>query len=257
MSYALTSKLLRAYDGPRTALPVLLVLADHADDSGVAWPSVQTIADRARISKRQARGHLSALAEAGWIRLVGSRKGGRAQVAKWRVVIKTASERRKPASAFPTPERRKPASQKGGSPPPPKQSENLSTERERRNATAKAHPKPRQTTAAEASLSDPVMVPMEWQAEAQRLRTDLTADQIQTSYTTFKDHHPGQQAIGRWRIWIRRENPARNNPGGSRHGGTRYAPGTMGAWLQGSDHETTDEAFPETIIESTARTVPD
>lgn len=60
----------RVWDDTRfrgTELLVLLCLADHANDNGICWPSVATIARRARCSKRQAFRHLKALEDEGWI----------------------------------------------------------------------------------------------------------------------------------------------------------------------------------------------
>lgn len=86
MSFKLTAAILRSYGGPRASLPVLLYLADRADAQGIAWPSVATIAAACRLTERQVKRHLSALADTGYLHLVGSRKGGRALSTHWMVV---------------------------------------------------------------------------------------------------------------------------------------------------------------------------
>src|ERR1700760_4485116 len=55
-------------------LLVLLALADHARDDGVCWPSIRTIAAKARVEKRSAQRILRRLIEKGLVELVT--KGG-------------------------------------------------------------------------------------------------------------------------------------------------------------------------------------
>ena len=57
-------------------LLVLLALADFANDQGECWPSMPVLADKARLTERQARKVLNKLALAGEIRRVRS-NGGR------------------------------------------------------------------------------------------------------------------------------------------------------------------------------------
>lgn len=51
----------------QTTLLVLLCLADMANDDGVCWPSVETIARRSRVSPRWVRDVLVELETAGWV----------------------------------------------------------------------------------------------------------------------------------------------------------------------------------------------
>lgn len=51
---------------------VMLALADHCSDDGVAWPSVERIALKSSVSKRTAQRTLKALEAADWL----ARKGG-------------------------------------------------------------------------------------------------------------------------------------------------------------------------------------
>jgi len=55
--------------GPRdqTQAFVMLSLADHADQDGVSWPSIDTIAHEARTSRSSAIRALSSLVDAGWL----------------------------------------------------------------------------------------------------------------------------------------------------------------------------------------------
>jgi len=70
-------------------LLVLLALADFADDQNNAWPSVETLAAKARMKERNARYVLRRLEEAGEIELIseGGRVGGRARAATYHVTI--------------------------------------------------------------------------------------------------------------------------------------------------------------------------
>ena len=53
---------------------VALILADHADADGICWPSYRRIAERACLSERTVRRHVSALVDAGVLQKV--RTGG-------------------------------------------------------------------------------------------------------------------------------------------------------------------------------------
>ena len=55
-------------------LLVLLALADHARDDGLCWPSIRTIAAKARVEERSAQRILRRLIENGLVELVS--KGG-------------------------------------------------------------------------------------------------------------------------------------------------------------------------------------
>ena len=57
-------------------LLVMLALADFANDEGESWPSMPVLADKARLSERQARKVLDKLEQAGEIRRIRS-NGGR------------------------------------------------------------------------------------------------------------------------------------------------------------------------------------
>lgn len=52
----------------KSKLLVLLALADHADDDGVCWPSIETIAVKARCSVSWVYEALNELERAGWVR---------------------------------------------------------------------------------------------------------------------------------------------------------------------------------------------
>lgn len=46
---------------------VLIILADYADDNGVCWPSMETIARKALVTERGARGIIRRLESAGYL----------------------------------------------------------------------------------------------------------------------------------------------------------------------------------------------
>lgn len=62
---------------------VLLAIADFCDDSGMCWPSVASIAQKARMSERNARRIIRALQDAGWLDIEEQR--GRNQTNRYRV----------------------------------------------------------------------------------------------------------------------------------------------------------------------------
>jgi hypothetical protein len=70
----------RVWDETRfkgTDLLILLCLADHANDDGLCWPSYQTLAKRARCSRRQAIRCVQKLSAEGWVRIEHVRIGDR------------------------------------------------------------------------------------------------------------------------------------------------------------------------------------
>lgn len=67
-------------------LLILLCLADHANDAGVCWPSMQRLADRARIDRRNVVTHIRDLEAIGYLEI--TRKPG--GVNTYRVIAKPA-----------------------------------------------------------------------------------------------------------------------------------------------------------------------
>ena len=67
MSIRLTSQVWDSGRYEQTALLVLLTLADQANDEGVCWPAVSTIAARARCSARYVRTLLGQFEKDGWL----------------------------------------------------------------------------------------------------------------------------------------------------------------------------------------------
>lgn len=66
--------------GPKDATDrlVLLAIADHSDDDGVAYPSMAGIAQKACLTERGARGVVRRLETSGWLRTkVGGGRGGK------------------------------------------------------------------------------------------------------------------------------------------------------------------------------------
>jgi len=66
---------------------VLLALADRADDGGVAWPSMATMATRCGLSAKQVRRHIRALVHRGLIGVLSGGKGGRATTPKYKLLL--------------------------------------------------------------------------------------------------------------------------------------------------------------------------
>lgn len=51
----------------KTTLLILLCMADHANDEGVCWPAIPTLAKKARCSERWARDIVAELEQKGWL----------------------------------------------------------------------------------------------------------------------------------------------------------------------------------------------
>ena len=52
---------LENYDGDPTRKLIYLILANHANDQGICWPSIDTVAQQANVSRSQAFRHIAAL----------------------------------------------------------------------------------------------------------------------------------------------------------------------------------------------------
>lgn len=78
----------QGYNGPRYLLLPLLALADFADDLGVCWPSVGTVARKSRLSRRRTQQALHELVAGGFVivktRSVGGPPGA---TTRYRVAI--------------------------------------------------------------------------------------------------------------------------------------------------------------------------
>lgn len=64
---------------------VMLKFCDHANDEGIAWPSVAKLAQAACISERQAQRVMKRLAAEGYLEIVGNEKGGAGNSRVYRV----------------------------------------------------------------------------------------------------------------------------------------------------------------------------
>src|SRR5437667_5126963 len=85
MSIAVTSAIWQSGRFKGTELLVLLALADFSDDKGVSWPSVMTLARKARVSRRTAQRMINRLAKQGV--LVISNRGGGRRTCRYRIVL--------------------------------------------------------------------------------------------------------------------------------------------------------------------------
>lgn len=240
MSYRITSLVVRGYTGPRWALPVLMALADYADDKGIAWPSVASIGTRARLSERRVREHLATLERDRWIRPTGSRSGGRALTVRWCINVEklrnpdaggthsdplnpaadrrvsepeTDAETLRPAAVNPATHRRKPCGRPQGKQLEATKKRSERGERRAERAPDRGSKRPRALSLREALELDPELQ-HRCLTEAAALRPDLTAEQIATSWENFADKAQAQDRKAKdwsaeWRPWIRRENVAK------------------------------------------------
>ncbi len=85
MSVEIMSRIWKQSEQSGTALIVLLALGDHADDFGICWPGLETIAKKARIKKRQAINVITKLEESGELICIPNR--GRQQSNSYLITI--------------------------------------------------------------------------------------------------------------------------------------------------------------------------
>jgi hypothetical protein len=64
------------FKGKGSALLLMLALADYADEEGRAWPGIDAIARKTRLSRRQIQRLERSLIEQGFLRVLSNRDGG-------------------------------------------------------------------------------------------------------------------------------------------------------------------------------------
>lgn len=75
MSISLITAAFKAKVGNPTRKLILIKLADHANDAGECWPSVQHIADQCEASKSSIKSHLKILEKEGYLKKIHRKKG--------------------------------------------------------------------------------------------------------------------------------------------------------------------------------------
>jgi hypothetical protein len=86
MSLAATTYVLHRRYGNQTRKLIMIAIADFADDSGKAWPSIDTLADRAECSRRSVQEHLQHLRAAGELVIIPN--AGRSGTHLYRIIFK-------------------------------------------------------------------------------------------------------------------------------------------------------------------------
>jgi hypothetical protein len=86
MSLAATTYVLHRRYGNQTRKLIMIAIADFADDSGKAWPSIDTLAARAECSRRSVQEHLQHLRAAGDLVIVPN--AGRSGTHLYRIIFK-------------------------------------------------------------------------------------------------------------------------------------------------------------------------
>ncbi len=100
MTYQHASTVLRwPGDLDPVAKLVLVIVADHANAGGVAWPSVDRVGMLAGISERQARRHLAGLVRRGFL-IVQRPGGGRAQSTIYSINVSALTQTRTPVTGI-------------------------------------------------------------------------------------------------------------------------------------------------------------
>ena len=90
MSIAVMSEVWKSSSLKGSRLLLLLAIADHADDDGVAWPGIDSLARKTRMSRRQTITNIQALIEAGELELLDPGGLGAKDTNKYRVITKSA-----------------------------------------------------------------------------------------------------------------------------------------------------------------------
>src|SRR5262245_52009412 len=90
MSIAVMSRVWERSGQQGSALILLLALADFSNDEGVSWPSIETLARKARISPRQAQNLIGALEGAG--ELYAAKGVGRTNTSRYFVAVGVGKE---------------------------------------------------------------------------------------------------------------------------------------------------------------------
>lgn len=87
MSFAAIAWAMRQETGSTAAKMALLVLADHATDTGQAWPCLITIAKASSVDPRTVRTALARLERLGLVTDTGKRRGASGRVKVWQLEI--------------------------------------------------------------------------------------------------------------------------------------------------------------------------
>ena len=82
---------IRAPIDDATVWRVLVVLVDHADGAGLAWPTVGTVAERCRRGERTVRNAMDALEDDGFLQRVRLRSGGHLRGYLYRLLVPGSS----------------------------------------------------------------------------------------------------------------------------------------------------------------------
>lgn len=209
---------------------VMVSLANHADETGLCYPSVGRIAQQARISVSQARRVLRHLEREGWLSVVGNASGGAPGSTRRYQLNLPKLEQTPSVHAPPTPSTHArgrtsargrmdardgshPCAETGRIAMTPELSENYQEEKERRARVRAQAPK-----GTRLAITD---LPDEWWTFAVIQRPDIDAV---PEFEKFRDHwiaQPGQKGVkadwfATWRNWIRRAYDKRTAPNSGR-----------------------------------------
>lgn len=194
------------------ALLLMLALADHADDSGRAWPGIERLAHKVRVTERTIYSLLKKLEAAGDITI--QHGGGRHQVNQYQITLKnfqrnTFTEKVSLKVTTENPEASFTKTLKPASPDP---SVNRQVPRERTTPAAQATSptpttEPPKKTATRIPHQD---LPTDWRQYCQQQRPDLDPDQVWENFRDYWLAAPGQRGRKQdwsacWRTWVRRE----------------------------------------------------
>lgn len=199
---------------------VLISLADQANDEGVCWPSIATIAARTCLSERAVQGAIKWLVD--HKALLVKERTGRSTIYKITPAAFAPQQEMHPADAAPTPA--------GNAPPPPQMLHPTPADAAPRtviepsNGTVKepsvVSPPPASTKKTNGTrLPEDWKLPKAWGEWALTERKDWTADDVRCAADRFKDHWlananrcEGKKAdwSATWRNWVRNERLQRN-----------------------------------------------
>lgn len=189
----------------QTELLVLLALADFSDDAGRCFPSMASIARKARFTERGARGVVRRLEAAGWLTVQVN--GGRGGANRYQI-----------ARANPEPETRN--DKPGTSCPPERDDTKPGTSLHKTRNHASAEPSrtirnrqkelPIGSSRARARKPE-VPIPEDWTPSEKNLSDaydrQFTDEEIRNEAAQFRDHHLARGTRFRdwdaaWRTWL-------------------------------------------------------
>lgn len=208
-------------------LLLLLAIADHANDEGIAWPGIESLAAKTRMSRRQTITNIQALVSAGELKIVQAGGTGPKSTNLYQVATPKGAKTAPSARVQSLQDKGAVSSKKGAvfankgavaTAPEPSLTVNEPPE-EPLGATDVAEPAPARRL---KPVPDDFTVDELAQAWAVQ-HTGLSLAGVEEETEMFVAHHKGQGTVAadwseKWRVWMMRVNRFRSGSGPVRPG---------------------------------------